>query len=82
MRYSAGVGGCRTHMHTIGSFINGFISIQQRMRDLLSAEDGQGMVEYALILVLIAVVVIVVLVLLGNQVRNVFCNISGGLTGN
>jgi pilus assembly protein Flp/PilA len=42
-------------------------------------EEGQGMVEYALILVLIAVVVIVVLTLLGNQVRNVFRNISGGL---
>jgi Flp pilus assembly pilin Flp len=37
------------------------------------------MVEYALILVLIAVVVIVVLIILGNQVQNVFCNISGGL---
>ena len=37
------------------------------------------MVEYALILVLIAVVVIVVLILLGNQVRDVFCNISTGL---
>jgi Flp pilus assembly pilin Flp len=37
------------------------------------------MVEYAIILVLISVVVIVVLIVLGNQVRNVFCNISGGL---
>ncbi len=42
-------------------------------------ERGQGMVEYALILVLIAVVVIVVLIVLGNQVQNVFCNISGAL---
>jgi pilus assembly protein Flp/PilA len=42
-------------------------------------EEGQGMVEYALILVLIAVVVIVVLILLGNQVKNVFCNISTGM---
>ena len=37
------------------------------------------MVEYALILVLSAVGVIVVLIVLGNQVHNVFCNISGGL---
>ena len=37
------------------------------------------MVEYAVILVLMSVVVIVVLIVLGNQVRNVFCNISGGL---
>jgi pilus assembly protein Flp/PilA len=42
-------------------------------------DEGQGMVEYALILVLIAVVVIVVLIILGNQIQNVFCNISGGL---
>lgn len=46
---------------------------------LLGNEQGQGMVEYALILVLIAVVVIVMLVLLGNQVANVFCNISGAI---
>jgi pilus assembly protein Flp/PilA len=50
-----------------------------RLRELLNREEGQGMVEYALILVLIAVVVIVVLIILGNQVKNVFCNISGGL---
>ena len=42
-------------------------------------ERGQGMVEYGLILVLIAIVVIVVLVLLGNQVQNVFSNISASL---
>jgi pilus assembly protein Flp/PilA len=51
----------------------------RRCVDLLTRDEGQGMVEYALILVLIAVVVIVVLIILGNQVQNVFCNISGGL---
>ena len=50
-----------------------------KLRGLLHKEEGQGMVEYALILVLISVVVIVVLIILGNQVKNVFCNISGGL---
>lgn len=50
-----------------------------RLLDVLARDEGQGMVEYALILVLIAVVVIVVLIILGNQVQNVFCNISGGL---
>ena len=50
-----------------------------RMRDLLNREEGQAMVEYALILVLIAVVVLVVLMILGNQVKNTFCNITGGL---
>ncbi len=42
-------------------------------------EKGQGMVEYALILVLIAVVVIVILSIVGKQVNNVFSNISNGL---
>ena len=51
----------------------------QRLLDTLGRDEGQGMVEYALILVLIAVVVIVVLIILGNQVQDVFCNISGGL---
>jgi pilus assembly protein Flp/PilA len=51
----------------------------QRLLDVLARDEGQGMVEYALILVLIAVVVIVVLIVLGNQVQNVFCNISGAM---
>ena len=42
-------------------------------------EEGQGMVEYALILVLIAIVVIVILTVVGKQVNNVFSNISSGL---
>jgi pilus assembly protein Flp/PilA len=54
-----------------------FATIYNKIRNLLNREEGQGMVEYAL--VLIAVVVIVVLIILGNQVKNVFCNISGGL---
>jgi pilus assembly protein Flp/PilA len=47
--------------------------------DVLARHEGQGMVEYALILVLIAVVVIAVLIVVGNQVQNVFCNISGAI---
>ncbi|MGQ9467523.1 MAG: Flp family type IVb pilin, partial [Anaerolineae bacterium] len=31
-------------------------------------EEGQGLVEYALILVLVAIVVIIILTLLGGQV--------------
>ena len=51
----------------------------QRLRRLIARDEGQGMVEYALILVLIAVVVIVVLIVLGNQIQNVFCNIGGAM---
>ena len=38
----------------------------------LHREDGQGLVEYALVLVLVAVVVIAILTLLGPQIGNVF----------
>ncbi len=38
-------------------------------------ERGQGLVEYALILVLVAVVVIAILALLGPAIRNIFLNI-------
>ena len=38
-------------------------------------EDGQGLVEYALILVLVAVVVIVILALVGPAIGNIFSNV-------
>ena len=41
----------------------------------LPREEGQGLVEYALILVLVAVVVIAILTLLGPTIGNVFSNI-------
>ena len=44
-------------------------------------EKGQGLVEYALILVLIAIVVIAALVILGPTISNVFNEISGNLQG-
>jgi pilus assembly protein Flp/PilA len=40
---------------------------------------GQGLVEYALILVLVAVVVIVILTLLGPAIANVFSSIMTNL---
>ncbi len=45
-------------------------------------QEGQGLVEYALILVLVAVVVIVILALLGPAIGNIFSNIVNGLNGN
>ena len=44
-------------------------------------EKGQGLVEYALILVLIAIVVIAILSILGTQVSTVFSQITSGLRG-
>ena len=42
-------------------------------------ERGQGMVEYALILVLVAVVVIAALTLLGPTIGNIFSTINTNL---
>ena len=42
-------------------------------------EKGQGLVEYALILVLVAIVVIVVLAILGPQIANIFSQIAKAL---
>jgi pilus assembly protein Flp/PilA len=45
----------------------------------LPREQGQGLVEYALILVLVAIVVIAILLLLGPVVGNVFSNLVQNL---
>ena len=39
------------------------------------SEEGQGIIEYALILVLVALMVIVILALLGPAIGNVFSNL-------
>lgn len=44
-------------------------------------KKGQGLVEYALILVLIAIVVILILTFLGTQVNKTFSQIGSGLGG-
>ncbi len=41
--------------------------------------EGQGLVEYALIIVLVSIVVIILLSLLGGTVSNVFSRISNSL---
>ena len=43
-------------------------------------ERGQGLVEYALILVLVAIVVFAVLLLLGPIIGNVFSTINESLS--
>jgi pilus assembly protein Flp/PilA len=50
--------------------------IQQFIRD----EDGQGLVEYALIIAVIAIAVIVAMVFLRGQIQNIFSNIGNNLT--
>ena len=43
-------------------------------------QSGQGLVEYALVLVLVALVVIAVLMLLGPIIGNVFSTLNNSLS--
>ncbi len=46
---------------------------------LATREEGQGLVEYALILVLVSIVVIVILSLVGGGVTDVFTEVANSL---
>jgi Flp pilus assembly pilin Flp len=56
-------------------------AIADRMVKRLRRHDrrGQAMIEYALIMVLVVIVVLVILIIMGNTVKNMFCNVTGSL---
>lgn len=49
------------------------------LKKLRLPQKGQGLVEYALILVLIAVVVIAILLTVGPAISQVYCRVAGSL---
>lgn len=49
------------------------------LHNFFAHEEGQGLVEYALILVLIAIVVIGILTVLGDRVSTVFSKVNEGM---
>jgi pilus assembly protein Flp/PilA len=55
------------------------IEMTWRTANRVKQQHGQGMVEYALILVLVSIVVIVILLTMGNQIANVFSNVVAAL---
>jgi pilus assembly protein Flp/PilA len=58
--------------------------LQQKLLDCyvrFNNEDGQGMVEYALILFLISIVAIVFLTQIGLDVRSVYDSVENALGG-
>ena len=59
--------------------MNYFNSLYVQLMTSLKDERGQGLVEYALILVLIAIVVIAVLTTLGGKTCNVFSEVSNAI---
>jgi pilus assembly protein Flp/PilA len=54
-------------------------TLLHRLMHLTEREEGQGMVEYGLILALVAIVIIVTLTLMGNVVAKVFSNVTAAL---
>ena len=44
-------------------------------------EEGQGLAEYALILVLVAIVCVVALLFLGTSINTVLCNVGSTIVG-
>ncbi len=52
------------------------------MKRFFKNEEGQGMVEYGLIIALVAVVVIAAISLLGNNISDLFNGVAGNVAGN
>lgn len=50
------------------------------LRSMTRDEEGQGMVEYGLIIGLIAIIVIAVFVALGGPLKNMFANAASSET--
>jgi Flp pilus assembly pilin Flp len=56
-------------------------TITDRIVSWMDRDDqrGQAMIEYSLIMVLVVIVVLVILIVMGNTVKNMFCNVTGSL---
>ena len=50
------------------------------MWSFFTDDEGQGLVEYALIIAVIAIAVIVAMIFLRGQIQNIFSNIGNNLT--
>ena len=53
--------------------------VRARGEHLRSGSPGQGMVEYALVLMLVAMVLIVIVGVLGGHVTDMYSNVSNGV---
>jgi pilus assembly protein Flp/PilA len=53
----------------------------QFLKNLISEEEGQGMVEYGIILGLVSVLAIGALTLMGGDISGIFNSVEGSLNG-
>ena len=49
------------------------------MRNLIAREEGQGLVEYGLIIFLVSIVVIAILILVGPRIGSMFSSITAAI---
>lgn len=55
------------------------LALYVKLQNMLKREEGQGMVEYAMIVGLVAIGVIALLTLLGGQIGDIFTSITNAL---
>ena len=58
---------------------NLFLAIYVRLQNLMHNEEGQDLVEYALLIALVALVAIASVSTLGSNVKNIFTSIGNSL---
>ena len=71
---------CRIMLLSLETLPEKFIRKEKFPMLFAPKEKGQGLVEYALILVLVAIVVIAALMILGPLIGNVFSTINSSLS--
>lgn len=58
-----------------------FFTISSHYLSVDDADDGQGLVEYALLLALISVAMIALMTILGPSIGNIYSNIMASMDG-
>jgi pilus assembly protein Flp/PilA len=59
--------------------LNYLLSLNGRIMAVVRGEEGQGLVEYGLILVFVAIVAIAALTILGTDIANLLTEVGGKL---
>jgi Flp pilus assembly pilin Flp len=61
--------------------MNSYLRTTSRLRQFPGGEDGQDMIEYALLAALISIVAIAVIILIGPYLKNLFQDVVNALAG-
>jgi len=56
-----------------------WIELRESLRDLAKRDEGQDMIEYALLAALISIVAIAIIVLIGPYLKNLFQDVVNAL---